>query len=80
MTMAAAENNVELKRKADQTQDEDGENEEWVGPMPSEAATTKKRKGGCDLLNTETDIAQEPEMSGIMIYVHAARKYQTQNY
>lgn len=45
--MAASENNVDLKRKAEDTQDGegDGEEEEWVGPMPSEAITTKKRKG-----------------------------------
>uniref|UniRef100_A0A8C9Z863 peptidylprolyl isomerase n=1 Tax=Sander lucioperca TaxID=283035 RepID=A0A8C9Z863_SANLU len=44
--MAASENNVDLKRKAEDTQDGegDGEEEEWVGPMPSEAITTKKRK------------------------------------
>lgn len=46
-TMAAAENNVELKRKADDNEDGDEEKEEdeWVGPMPSEATKTKKRKG-----------------------------------
>ena len=45
--MAAAENNVELKRKAEDEQPEDGngEEDEWVGPMPSEATKTKKRKG-----------------------------------
>lgn len=45
--MAAAENNVELKRKADDNQDGDGDGEEdeWVGPMPSEATKAKKRKG-----------------------------------
>uniref|UniRef100_A0A3Q3QHY1 peptidylprolyl isomerase n=1 Tax=Monopterus albus TaxID=43700 RepID=A0A3Q3QHY1_MONAL len=44
--MAASENNVELKRKADDDRDEDGtkEDEEWVGPMPSEATKPKKRK------------------------------------
>lgn len=46
-TMADAENNVELKRKAEDNEDAggDGEDDEWVGPMPSEAVTTKKRKG-----------------------------------
>lgn len=45
--MAATEDNVELKRKADNNNDEDGdaEDDEWVGPMPSEATKTKKRKG-----------------------------------
>lgn len=45
--MAASENNVELKRKADDNQDGDGpqEDDEWVGPMPSEATKAKKRKG-----------------------------------
>lgn len=45
--MAATENSVELKRKADDNQDGDGNEEdvEWVGPMPSEAAKAKKRKG-----------------------------------
>lgn len=45
--MAESENNVELKRKADETQDGDGngEDDEWVGPMPSEATKAKKRKG-----------------------------------
>ncbi|KAA8584309.1 hypothetical protein FQN60_008094 [Etheostoma spectabile] len=44
--MAASENNEDLKRKAEDTQDGggDGEEEEWVGPMPSEAITAKKRK------------------------------------
>lgn len=47
--MAASENNVELKRKAEDNQDGDGDagEDEWVGPMPSEATTTKKRKGSC---------------------------------
>lgn len=46
-TMADAENNVELKRKAEDNEDGggDGEDDEWVGPMPSEAVQTKKRKG-----------------------------------
>lgn len=45
--MAAPENNVELKRKADDNHDEDenGDDNEWVGPLPSEATKTKKRKG-----------------------------------
>lgn len=45
--MAAAENNVELKRKADGNEDGDGDGEEdeWVGPMPNEATKAKKRKG-----------------------------------
>lgn len=45
--MAAAENNVELKRKADDNEDGGGDegDDEWVGPMPSEAVKTKKRKG-----------------------------------
>lgn len=45
--MAEAENNVELKRKAEDVQDEkgDAEEEEWVGPMPNEASQPKKRKG-----------------------------------
>ncbi|KAF3849261.1 hypothetical protein F7725_015758 [Dissostichus mawsoni] len=44
--MAEAENNVELKRKAEDVQDEkgDAEEEEWVGPMPNEASQPKKRK------------------------------------
>lgn len=45
--MADAENNVELKRKAEDNEDGGGDEEgdEWVGPMPSEAVQTKKRKG-----------------------------------
>lgn len=45
--MAASENNVELKRKADDNKggDGDGGEDEWVGPMPCEATKTKKRKG-----------------------------------
>lgn len=45
--MAAADNNVDLKRKADDIQDGAGDEEdgEWVGPMPSEATKVKKRKG-----------------------------------
>lgn len=45
--MAESENNVQLKRKADDDQGEggDGEEDEWVGPMPSEASTAKKRRG-----------------------------------
>ena len=45
--MAAAESNVDLKRKADDNQDGDGdgEDDDWVGPMPSEATKVKKRKG-----------------------------------
>ncbi len=47
VAMAAADNNVDLKRKADDSQDGDGDGEEddWVGPMPSEATQAKKRKG-----------------------------------
>lgn len=52
--MAATENSVEMKRKADDSQekergadgDGDGEDADWVGPMPSEATKAKKRKGG----------------------------------
>lgn len=45
--MAEGENNVELKRKADENPEEgDAEEDEWVGPMPSEATKAKKRKGG----------------------------------
>lgn len=45
--MAAPEDSVELKRKADNNNDgdEEAEDDEWVGPMPSEAAKAKKRKG-----------------------------------
>lgn len=45
--MAAPEDSVELKRKADNNNDGDGdaEDDEWVGPMPSEATKAKKRKG-----------------------------------
>ena len=45
--MAATAENADLKRKLDDNQDdgEAGEEEEWVGPMPSEATQTKKRKG-----------------------------------
>lgn len=45
--MAAAEDGVELKRKADNDADGDGdaEEDEWVGPMPCEATKPKKRKG-----------------------------------
>lgn len=45
--MADVDNNVELKRKADDNDDGDGngEGDEWVGPMPSEATKAKKRKG-----------------------------------
>lgn len=45
--MAASEDSVELKRKADNNSDGDGdaEDDEWVGPMPSEATKAKKRKG-----------------------------------
>lgn len=44
--MAATTENADLKRKLDDNQDEGeaGEEEEWVGPMPSEATQTKKRK------------------------------------
>ncbi|CAG05275.1 unnamed protein product [Tetraodon nigroviridis] len=44
--MAAPEDSVELKRKADNNNDEDGDaqDDEWVGPMPSEATKAKKRK------------------------------------
>jgi hypothetical protein len=42
--MAATTENADLKRKLDDNQDA-GEEEEWVGPMPSEATQTKKRKG-----------------------------------
>lgn len=47
--METTENSVEQKRKADDDLDEDGEEEgtDWVGPMPSEASKTKKRKGEC---------------------------------
>ena len=47
--MAAEETTVDLKRKADDNPAADGEGEgeedEWVGPMPCEASQTKKRKG-----------------------------------
>lgn len=45
--MAATENDVDLKRKASDNEDGDGdaEDDEWVGPMPSEATKVKKRKG-----------------------------------
>ena len=45
--MAESENNVDLKRKADENQEQggNGEDDEWVGPMPSEATKVKKRKG-----------------------------------
>lgn len=51
--MAERENNVELKRKAEETQDGGGDEEEdeWVGPMPSEATTVKKRKGSFLVVN-----------------------------
>lgn len=55
--MAAAENNVELKRKADDNHDGDGdgdgdgEGDEWVGPMPNEATKAKKRKGSFVAVN-----------------------------
>uniref|UniRef100_A0A8C8HJM3 peptidylprolyl isomerase n=1 Tax=Oncorhynchus tshawytscha TaxID=74940 RepID=A0A8C8HJM3_ONCTS len=44
--MAATTENADLKRKLNENQDdgEAGEEEEWVGPMPSEATQTKKRK------------------------------------
>uniref|UniRef100_G3PT16 Peptidylprolyl isomerase domain and WD repeat containing 1 n=1 Tax=Gasterosteus aculeatus aculeatus TaxID=481459 RepID=G3PT16_GASAC len=44
--MAEAEKNVELKRKAEDEPDEEGdaEEDEWVGPLPNEASTAKKRK------------------------------------
>lgn len=47
--MAEAEKNVELKRKAEDEPDEEGdaEEDEWVGPLPNEASTAKKRKGSC---------------------------------
>lgn len=50
--MAASENNVELKRKADDNEggDGDGGDDEWVGPMPCEATKTKKRKGSSQAL------------------------------
>ena len=49
--MAAEETTVDLKRKADDNPAADGEGvgegeeDEWVGPMPCEASQTKKRKG-----------------------------------
>lgn len=45
--MAATENDVDLKRKAVDNEDGNGdaEDDEWVGPMPSEATKVKKRKG-----------------------------------
>ena len=45
--MAETENNVDLKRKAEESPDAEGngEEEEWVGPLPNEATQTKKRKG-----------------------------------
>lgn len=45
--MAESENSVDLKRKAEDNRDGDEEQQdsEWVGPMPNEATTTKKRKG-----------------------------------
>ena len=45
--MAAEETSVDLKRKAEDNPAVDGEGEEddWVGPMPCEATQTKKRKG-----------------------------------
>lgn len=45
--MAASENNADLKRKADHKFDEETveDCDEWVGPMPSEATKTKKRRG-----------------------------------
>lgn len=47
--MAAPEDSVELKRKADDNNDGEGdaEDDEWVGPLPSEATKVKKRKGCC---------------------------------
>lgn len=44
--MAASENNADLKRKADHNFDEETveDCDEWVGPMPSEATKTKKRR------------------------------------
>lgn len=44
--MAASENNADLKRKADHKFDEETveDCDEWVGPMPSEATKTKKRR------------------------------------
>ena len=46
-TMAASTDSAELKRKLDDNEGEggDGEEEEWVGPMPEEATQSKKRKG-----------------------------------
>ena len=48
--MAASTDSAELKRKLDDIEEkegegEDGEGEEWVGPMPEEATQSKKRKG-----------------------------------
>lgn len=51
--MAESENKAELKRKADENKDgegKEGEEEEWVGPMPSEATKPKKRKGSLDFI------------------------------
>uniref|UniRef100_A0A3P9IRK5 peptidylprolyl isomerase n=1 Tax=Oryzias latipes TaxID=8090 RepID=A0A3P9IRK5_ORYLA len=44
--MAESENSVDLKRKAEDNRDGDEEQQdsEWVGPMPNETTTTKKRK------------------------------------
>ena len=36
------------KRKIDEAENEE-EDDEWIGPMPSEAAKPRKKKGGLNL-------------------------------
>ena len=45
--MASESSSTELKRKLDAEEENgsDAGDEEWVGPMPSEASQQKKRKG-----------------------------------
>ena len=34
------------KRRADEDEENGNSDDEWIGPMPSEAAKPKKKKGG----------------------------------
>uniref|UniRef100_A0A3B4WX23 Uncharacterized protein n=1 Tax=Seriola lalandi dorsalis TaxID=1841481 RepID=A0A3B4WX23_SERLL len=69
--MAESENNVELKRKADENQGGDGNEEDdgWVGPMPSEATKAKKRKGRFLVVNYLANSHSFPLTFGCFCFV-----------